>query len=341
MKYTPTNTPVLCIQSETACYKGTKPMTVLGVLWHSTGANNPELRRYIQPADNDPNRQKLLDLIGVNKYGNDYNHGNKDRQMGMNAWIGKLADGTVSALQTLPFGWKPWGCGAGSKGSCNDGWIQFEICEDGLTDPVYAEAVYREACELTAFLCQMYHLDPHGTVSFKGVKVPVIIDHKTSHVLGLGNNHGDVQHWFPKLLGKTLDNIRDDVAALMDGAGFEVGGETTVPGIGIMLAKGSSGSVVKELQTQLVALGYNLGNYGPNKDGVDGSFGSATETAIKEFQANHGFAVTGIVTNETFSAVALAMADLDTTYTVTIRGVPKAKMEALRVAWPGCEVAAE
>lgn len=26
-----------------------------------------------------------------------------------------------------------------------DGWIQFEICEDNLNDPVYFEKVYREA----------------------------------------------------------------------------------------------------------------------------------------------------------------------------------------------------
>ena len=58
--------------------------------------------------------------------------------MGVNAWIGKLADGTVATVQTMPWGWKPWGCGAGPKGSCNDGWQQFEICESDLTDRDYA-----------------------------------------------------------------------------------------------------------------------------------------------------------------------------------------------------------
>lgn len=123
--------------------------------------------------------------------------------MGVNAWIGKLADGTVATVQAMPWGWKPWGCGGGDRGSCNDGWIQFEICEDSLNDKSYAQRVYNEACELTAYLCKMYHLDPHGEVNFKGAYVPVILDHKTSYLLGLGNNHGDVQHWFPKILGKT------------------------------------------------------------------------------------------------------------------------------------------
>ena len=55
----------------------------------------------------------------------------------MNAWIGKLADGSVAAVQTMPWDFRPWGCGSGSKGSCNSGWIQFEICEDALTDADY------------------------------------------------------------------------------------------------------------------------------------------------------------------------------------------------------------
>ena len=32
----------------------------------------------------------------------------------------------------MPWDYRPWGCGSGSKGSCNTGWVQFEICEDGL-----------------------------------------------------------------------------------------------------------------------------------------------------------------------------------------------------------------
>ena len=47
-----------------------------------------------------------------------------------------------------------------------------------------------------------------------GVTIPVILDHKTACELGLGSNHGDVQHWFSKH-GKTLDDVRKDVAALM------------------------------------------------------------------------------------------------------------------------------
>ena len=212
MKYNSNNKPLVCMQTNSTCYKGTRTMTVLGVLWHSTGANNPNLKRYVQPSSNDANYDQLMKLLGKNSYGNDWNH--IEHQAGLNCWIGKLADGTVTTVQTMPWNYRPWGCGSGSKGSCNSGWIQFEICEDSLTDKAYFDKVYNEGVEITAYLCKMYNLDPKGTVTVNGVKVPVILDHATSYKLGMGGNHGDVQHWF-KRYGKTLDDVRNDVAKLL------------------------------------------------------------------------------------------------------------------------------
>ena len=212
MKYNDSNKPIVCMQTQSTCYKGTSTMTVKGVLWHSTGANNPTLKRYVQPSDNDPNKEALIKLIGKNQYGNDWNH--IDRQAGLNCWIGKLADGTVATVQTMPWNYKPWGCGSGSKGSCNNGWIQFEICEDGLTDKTYFDKVYKEACEITAYLCKMYNIDPNGTVTVNGVKVPTILCHADSYDLKMGSNHGDIDHWFPKH-GKSMKTARADVAALL------------------------------------------------------------------------------------------------------------------------------
>ena len=215
MKYSSSNKPLVCMQTQSTCYKGTSPMTVKGVLWHSTGANNPWLKRYVQPSDNASDRAAMLKLLGKNSYNNDWNH--ITRQAGLNCWIGKLDDGTVTTVQTMPWNYKPWGCGSGSKGSCNNGWIQFEICEDGLTDKNYFEKVYKEACEITAYLCDMYNIDPHGTVTVNGVKVPTILCHADSHKLGFGSNHGDINHWFPKH-GKSMATARDDVAKLMKGS---------------------------------------------------------------------------------------------------------------------------
>ena len=220
MKYSSSNKPLVCMQTQSTCYKGTTTMAPKGVLWHCTGANNPTLRRYVQPSDIKPaadtyDKAKWLEVLGVNKNKNDWNH--VSVQAGLNAWIGKLADGTVTSIQTMPWDYKPWGCGSGTKGSCNNGWMQFEICEDGLTDKTYFNAVYQEACELTAYYLKMYNLDPKGTFTYNGVKVPTILCHQDAYKLGLGSNHSDVYNWFNKH-GKTMEDVRNDVAALMKGS---------------------------------------------------------------------------------------------------------------------------
>ena len=60
----------------------------------------------------------------------------------------------------------------------------------------------------------MFNIDPFGTVDHNGVEVPNILCHKDSNVLGLGGNHGDIYHWFPKF-GKTMEDVRKDVAKLL------------------------------------------------------------------------------------------------------------------------------
>lgn len=215
MKYTSANPPMKCFMRQSSWYKGAGKTTIRGVLWHSTGANNPNLKRYVQPDDNAVDRARMLELLGVNKSGNDWNH--ISREAGVHAWVGKLASCEVASVQVGDWDKKAWGCGSGKKGSCNNGWIQFEICEDNLSDPVYFEKVYREAVELTAYLCKLYNLDPQGTVTYSGVRVPVILCHQDSYQLGLGSNHGDVLHWLPKY-GKSMQTVRDDVSALLAGA---------------------------------------------------------------------------------------------------------------------------
>lgn len=211
-KYSDKNKPLVCMMTQSSCYRGTEKMKPVGVLWHSTAANNPKISRYVQPDDDAPNRDELLALLGKNKYGNDWNH--IAHKVGVNAWIGKLADGTVTTVQTLPWDFRPWGCHEGNNGSCNDGWVQFEICEASLSDPVYFEKVYKEACELTAYLCTLYDIDPLGHTERNGVKVPNILCHADSYALGFGSNHGDVNHWFP-IHGKSMETARTDVAKLM------------------------------------------------------------------------------------------------------------------------------
>ena len=199
-----------CMQTHSTCYRNTEKMTIKGILWHSTGANNPNIKRYVQPYETDANYKKDIEKLGKNSYNNDWNH--IEHQAGLNAWIGKFADGTVGICQTMPWDYCPWGCGSGSKGSCNSGWIQFEICEDSLNDKDYAEKVWNEAIELSVYLCKMYNLDPNGTVNHNGVKCPVITCHNDAAKIGLAGNHVDINHWFPKILGKDMSNARKEIS---------------------------------------------------------------------------------------------------------------------------------
>lgn len=73
-----------------------------------------------------------------------------------------------------------------------------------------------------------------------------------------------------------------------------------------LLKRGMRGTDVKALQTILMDLGYSLPKYG-----ADGSFGSETEEALKQFQAQHGLDPTGIYDNATHQALMDVYADLE------------------------------
>ena len=186
------------IFTNNACYKAGRTITVKGIMVHSTGANNPNLRRYVGPDDG---------LLGKNQYNNHWNQDKPDgRQVCVHGFIGKLADGSVATYQTLPWNHRGWHGASGSKGSVNDSHTSFEICEDGLTDKAYFNAVYKEAPELCAYLCKESNLDPMADGGSIG--------HYEGHRRGIASNHADPGHWFPKH-GKSMDIFRAEVQRLL------------------------------------------------------------------------------------------------------------------------------
>lgn len=195
-----------CILTENDCYKTNEWIAVKGVMIHSTGANNPTLKRYVQPLETDPNYDELISLIGYNRNANDWNR--PDTNACVHGFIGKLADGSIASIQTLPWAMRGWHAGSGTtRPSANNTHISFEICEDGLDDPEYFRKVYREAVELTAYLCEQYNLDP--------LAPEVVICHSEGYRLGMASGHADVEHWFPRF-GKSMDDFRADVKAEME-----------------------------------------------------------------------------------------------------------------------------
>ena len=96
---------------------------------------------------------------------------------------------------------------------------------------------------------------------------------------------------------------------------------------GSLLRKGSKGDAVREVQTLLQKKGYDLG-----KCGVDGDFGSATEKAVRQFQADHVLTVDGVAGPETRAALTVPGTNL---YTVTIPHLTKFRAEAFLKDNPG------
>lgn len=192
------------------CYKDGKKLYVKGIMWHSTGANNPNLCRYVQPDDG---------ILGVNKYNNSWNQPQPGgRNVCVHAFIGKDKNGDVATYQTLPWDMQAWHSGTHEG---NAMYIGFEICEDNLKSAEYFNTVYKEACELTVYLCEMFNLDP--------LKDGVVICHSEGYKRGIASNHSDVMHWFPKY-GKSMDTVRRDVAELLGSRAAAAQGKTPIVG---------------------------------------------------------------------------------------------------------------
>lgn len=230
---------IKCFQTQGIWYnEAPRKGRPVGILWHDTNGGNPYIKRYVQPSDDAADKDQMLELLGKNKYGNDWNH--SDRTAGVNAFIGKLADGSIATVQTGEWDIHPYGCGSGDYGSCNgyvfeNGkrkwvepfWIQFEICDDGYVSKSYYDKIYKEAVEFTAYICKKFNIDPFGTVDFNGQKIPTILCHGDANKLGVGNGHEDIYKWHKALkLPQNMDKIKKDVAALI---GVDVPEEPEVP----------------------------------------------------------------------------------------------------------------
>ena len=175
-------------------FKAARPMTSgspAGIIIHSTGANNPNLKRYVNAPE----------ICGENPYRNYFDRA--DSNVCPHAVIGKDKNGEVKAAKLLPWNVCCWGCGSGSKGSYNyaPAYIQIEICEDALNDRAYFE----EAFGLAVQLCQRL------MKNYPTIKPGNIISHKEACARGYASNHGDPEHWLARF-GKNMDWFRAMVA---------------------------------------------------------------------------------------------------------------------------------
>lgn len=171
------------------CYKAGVGFTVKGLMLHSTGANNPNVSRYVPGSD----------ILGYNKYNNHWNQPRPGgRSVCVHGFIGRAADENICTVQTLPWDMKAWHCG----GYANHTHIGVEMCEDSMLDKHHLTLCLNEAADLFACLCITFNLDP--------TKKGVIISHKEGHDMGWASGHGDPDHWMQKF-NLTMNDFRSMV----------------------------------------------------------------------------------------------------------------------------------
>lgn len=284
-------------QTKNPCFTAGRKIKPSGIVVHSTGANNPNIKRYVGPNDG---------ILGENRNGNHWNKPSATKCV--HAWIGKVADGSIKVYQTLPWDHRCWGVGSGNKGSYNASHIQFEICEDGLKDETYYNEAFNLAKELCAYLCRQFDISTDN-----------IVGHYEAYNAGYGSNHGDPQNW-QKKFGGSMAQFRADVKTLLNGEnspsdtviteGNEVVTETVKPtgtsqnmavnGSGVVTMKtlrmNARGTQVKVLQWLLNLNGYDAGV-------IDGIFGKKTKAAVEAYQMTNGLEADGIVGKKTWTKI--------------------------------------
>lgn len=200
------------------CYITNQKMIPKGIVVHSTGANNPNLKRYVD----------CPEIVGVNKYGNHWNQATPSgRKVCVHAFIGYDKNHEVRVVEILPLNICCWGVGAipydkngneltsssspkfsyfGPSYNYDPAYIQFEICEDDLTDEKYYREAFSVAEAYCAELCNTYN-----------IPVDKIVGHIEAHEQGYGSNHGDPEHWM-KRFGENMNDFRNRVKSLLNNA---------------------------------------------------------------------------------------------------------------------------
>lgn len=170
--------------TKSRCFKRGRKITPKGILLHSPAVSNPDwkwlYRRW--------NRQEA------------------------NACTHGLVH-TGGCVQLLPWNFRCWGAGRGSKGSANSTHIQFDIMEpaghfysgstmknyDAAKNKKYFETVWARAVHFCAYLCVKFNINPEN-----------IIDHSEAGRMGMASKHADISHWLSQHK-KTMDDFRGDV----------------------------------------------------------------------------------------------------------------------------------
>lgn len=136
---------------------------------------------------------------------------------GVNAILGDFHQGDGRILVTLPLEARPWGCGAGKKGSWNNSRIQWETCEPAGHTYAGGTMIGYDVAKNQEYFDRMWKMLVAWNVYIVkkfGYPVSNIADHAESYKAGMGSNHSDMGQWLPKH-GKSMAALRAEVEAIL------------------------------------------------------------------------------------------------------------------------------
>jgi len=134
---------------------------------------------------------------------------------------------------------------------------------------------------------------------YRGETVQITAKHGTWYAVSHGGKKGYVSGAYLKLIESTPDTDAPSVDTTPDdNTGSSVTESTN-------LKKGSRGSAVKALQSDLILLGYL-------NDSADGIFGSKTEAAVKKYQSKNKLTADGIAGKKTRGAISAEVDRINT-----------------------------
>ena len=207
------------------------------------------------------------------------------------------------------YGWKLMGAGATSQWNTESNWKAKGLVADGVPEDTLVCLFYTNS--------KNQKVMAHTGLGYRGETVEC---------------SAGVQH--AKTRGKKWTHWA--VPACVDGDVAPAPKPETRP----TLRRGSKGEYVTECQTDLVTLGYDVG-----QSGIDGVYGKDTMAALRAFQADRGLNADGICGPKTWALLVTAaesvkpgtepLPEQRVTYTVTISGIEKAEAERIAAGYPG------
>jgi peptidoglycan hydrolase-like protein with peptidoglycan-binding domain len=211
-----------------------------------------------------------------------------------------------SVVQGVPTNRSAWHCGDGRNGTGNRKSIGVEVCYSKSGGEKYKKA---EALAIK-FIAQLLHERKWGVDRVK--------PHKVWSGKYCPHRVFDQNRW-----NAVIAEIQAELNALQ---GKKPVASTPAPApVKGYVKKGNEGEKVKELQTLLNKVGYNVGK-------ADGIFGAKTDEQVRYFQRDHKLAVDGIAGNATFQALDAVSDAIDAKAKAQAEAKAKAEAEAKRKA---------